>query len=406
MKIIIIHNDLRVYWKRRLIYLRKFLNTKGVDLYAVELFGKGSPYDFDLYNKSETWWDCLFPDKSNDQLTKYQIKDRIFSKLDELDPDIVIAGSIVFYAGALALRWAKNNKKKFIMFDDAKFSNVKRNILIQTIKNLITRQIDALWLPSTDYEEGYASLLNKNKIYFFYGYDCIDNDHFKFNGERKFDTQTIICVARLVPIKNIENLLRAWRSIEESDDNYKLIIIGDGPLVDELKEVKKSLQIKRVDFLGAMDNEKVLEYLHKADALVLPSFAESWGLVVNEAMAAGLPLLLSNKVNAANTLLKERINGFSFNPSNIIEMQQKILSFIELSEPVKKEMSDNSLKIISTMDFNNMGQELIGALNWLAPRANRQPGILAKLMINLWYGRYNTAGWDKKEDWNDKRLFR
>ncbi|GAA4089393.1 glycosyltransferase family 4 protein [Mucilaginibacter panaciglaebae] len=406
MKIVIIHNDLRVYWKRRLIYLRNFLNTKGIDLYAIELFGKGSPYDFDLYSKSETWWDCLFPDKSNEQLTKYQIKDRIFSKLDELDPDVVIAGSIVFYAGALSLRWAKNNKKKFIMFDDAKASNVKRNILVQTIKNLIIRQIDALWLPSTDYEEGYASLLNNNKIHFFYGYDCIDNDHFKFKGERKFDKQTIICVARLVPVKNIENLIKAWRAIEEYNNNYKLIIIGDGPLVNELKELKKSLQINRAYFLGAMENEKVLEHLHEADALVLPSFAESWGLVVNEAMAAGLPLLLSHKVNAANTLLKEGVNGFSFDPSNIIEMQQKLLSFIELPEPAKKEMSDNSFKIISRMDFKNMGQELEGALNWLAQRPNNRPGVLARLMIHLWYGRYNTAGWDTKEDWNDKRLFR
>ncbi|GAB3906963.1 glycosyltransferase family 4 protein [Mucilaginibacter boryungensis] len=406
MKILIVHNDLRVYWKRRLIYLRKFLDAKGIDLYAVELFGKGSPYDFDLYSKKEAWWDCLFPDKSNDQLTKYQIKDRIFSKLNELQPDIVIAGSIVFYAGALSLQWAKANKKKFIMFDDAKVSDVKRNFLVQTIKNLITRQIDALWLPSKNYEEGYAGILNKNKIHFFYGYDCIDNDQFKFKGERVFNKQTIVCVARLVPIKNIENLLKAWRAVEEINSNYRLIIIGDGPLAQDLKDIKESLQHKTVDFVGAIENEKVLEYLHKSDALVLPSFAESWGLVVNEAMAAGLPVLLSNKVNAANTLLKEGVNGYSFHPSNVVEMQQKILSFIGLSESAKKEMSDNSLKIIGTMDFENMGQQLISTLNKLALQPYNRPGLLARLIINLWYGRYNTAGWDKKEDWNDKRLFR
>jgi len=406
MKILIIHNDLRVYWRGRLVFLRSFLAARGIDLYAIELFGKGSPYDFDPFNKNEVWWDCLFPDKRNDQLTKSQIKDQIFLKLNELKPDVVIAGSIVFYAGALALRWAKNNNKPFIMFDDAKVSDVKRNFLVQTVKNLITRQIDALWLPSTDYEEGYASLLNKEKIHFFYGYDCIDNDHFKFKGERKFDKQTIICVARLVPIKNIANLLKAWHAIEETNSSYQLLIIGDGPLGNELKALKDSLQLKNVNFLGSMDNEKVAEYLHQCDALVLPSFAESWGLVVNEAMAAGLPLLLSNKVNAANTLLEDGVNGFSYSPANVTEMQQKILAFIELPEPAKKAMSDKSLKIIGEMDFENMGRQLMGALNHLKIQQYNKPGLLARLVINLWFGRYNTSGWDKQEDLNDKRLFR
>jgi glycosyltransferase involved in cell wall biosynthesis len=406
MKILIIHNDLRAYWKRRIIYLRNFLAINNIELHTVELFGKGSPYEFDLYNKTETWWDCLFPDNSNKQLTKYQIRDKIFSKLDEIKPDVVIAGSIVFYSGALALRWAKKNKRKFIMFDDAKATDVKRNILVQRIKNLIIRQIDALWLPSIDYEQGYATLLSKKKIHFFYGYDCIDNEHFKYKGERIFDKQTIICVARLVPIKNIENLLKAWRVVEENNPNYRLVIIGDGPLLNELKKIAELNLLKRVDFLGAMPNEEVLKYLHGSDALVLPSWAESWGLVVNEAMAAGLPVLLSNKVNAAGTLLKEGVNGYGFSPGNVSEMQQKLVDFIGLPETAKKQMSVNSLKIINTMDFENMGRELYTTLNRLAQRPRNKPGLFALLMINLWYGRYNTAGWDKAEDLHDKRLFR
>ena len=164
MKVLIIHNDLRVYWRRRLFFLRDFLGSKEIELYAVELFGKGSPYDFESFNKTESWWDCLFPDQSHADLTKHQIKDKIFSKLDEIDPDVVIGGSIVFYSGALGLRWAKENKKKFIMFDDAKPSWVKRNFVVQGVKNLITNQIDALWLPSDEYDEEYTRLYSKSKI--------------------------------------------------------------------------------------------------------------------------------------------------------------------------------------------------------------------------------------------------
>ena len=406
MKVLIIHNDLRVYWRRRLIYLREYLKDQDIELYAVELFGKGSPYEFDVYQKEESWWDCLFPDRSAGELSKNEIKDGIFNRLDEINPDVVVGGSIVFYAGALGLRWAKRNGRKFIMFDDAKATDVKRNVLVQTIKNLITRQIDALWLPSNDYAGGYSPLFNKKNVHFFYGYDCIDNDHFKVNKEGSFDKKNIVCVARLVPIKNIENLLKAWNAVETADEDYKLIIIGDGPLITDLKALAQANNLKRVQFLGAMSNDKVVKHLHDADALVLPSWAESWGLVVNEAMAAGLPVLLSNRVNAAGTLLQEGVNGYAFSPDDIVEMQQKLVNFVKLSKPDKKQMSKNSLSMIKKMDFINMGDQLTTALKSVGGRSKKSWNPVSRLLIELWDGRYNTLGWDKVEDLNNKSLFR
>ena len=208
MKVLIVHNDFRVYWKGRLLFLKEYLTEKDIDFYAIELFGKGSPYSFDTYENKEQWWTCLFPDKSYDEISINLIKETFLSKLDEINPDVVIAGSIVFFAGALGLRWAKNNHKKFIMFDDAKPSQIKRNFVVQWVKDLITRQIDGLWLPSKDYDEAYSMFIDKDTL-LFYGYNCIDNNLFKFKENRSMDFTSIICVARLVPIKNIDYLLKA-----------------------------------------------------------------------------------------------------------------------------------------------------------------------------------------------------
>ena len=166
MKVLILHNDLRVYWKRRLYFLKDFLKSKNIDLHVLELFGKGSPYTFDPYDNTELWWNCLFPQNRDNELSNHTIKKALFSKLSSIDPDIIIAGSIVFYSGALGLRWAKNNGKKFIMFDDAKPSDVKRSVLVQQIKNLITNQVDAFWLPSKDYYEEYSFLYDQKDIHF------------------------------------------------------------------------------------------------------------------------------------------------------------------------------------------------------------------------------------------------
>jgi glycosyltransferase involved in cell wall biosynthesis len=217
---------------------------------------------------------------------------------------------------------------------------------------------------------------------------------FKPQGEKKINNKKIVCVARLVPIKNCENLLKAWKFVEANDDVYELIIIGEGPAFKELNNLVNTMNLNRVRFLGAVENDKLPQYLNEADAFILPSWSESWGLVVNEAMAAGLPVLLSNKINAANTLLKENDNGFSFSPADVKDIQQKLIDFIHLSDPAKKEMSDNALKTISRMDYNNMGSELLKAISFLQSIPNKRVKLPAKIAGNLWRGRYNTNGWD------------
>ncbi|MXV17408.1 glycosyltransferase family 4 protein [Hufsiella ginkgonis] len=394
MRVVLLNNDFRVYWKGRLGYFHQFLTSKGIDLHAIELFGKGSPYQFDTYNNKESWWTCLFPENSSDELSKKNIERTLFGALDNADPDVIIAPSIVFFAGALGLRWAKKNKKKFIMFDDAKPSHLKRNMIVQWVKDMITSAVDGLWLPSKDYDAEYSSLY-KHDIYFFHGYNCVDNDLFKNLGVNSLDHKRVICVARIVPIKNLRNLLRAWKQVEQSDQQYELNIVGDGPQLGSLQQLAQKLKLKRVVFTGAVDNHNLPGYFHRSDAFILPSLSESWGLVVNEAMAAGLPVLLSSRINAGKYLLHEDINGFGFDPTATREISAAILKYIRLKADKKREMADNSLSIINTMSYQHMGNELVKALHNIAVKRYKKPGFLSSILVNLWRGRYNTAFWDK-----------
>jgi glycosyltransferase involved in cell wall biosynthesis len=389
MKVVILHNDLRVYWKGRIKYLRQFLAGHNITLYAIELFGKGSPYAFDPLDEDN----CLFPDNSYDELTKHQIKDKLFEKLDEINPDVIMGGSIVFFSGALGVNWCRKHNKHFIMFDDGKPSDIKRNPFVQFIKDTITSQADALWLPSKDYDAEYDGVFSKP--WYFHGYNTIDNKLFKIDGEKQLNHNVMICVARLVDIKNFDNLLKAWKLVEEKNNTYKLQIIGSGPEQGKLEKLRTDLQLKRVEFAGTIPNKDIPGYLFNADAFVLASFAESWGLVVNEAMAAALPVLLSKKINAANALLQEGQTGYIFDPHNVAEMADKILRFIGLDQPAKKAMSDKSLQIINTMDYENMGIELLNVLNKMAVQKPKKPTVIGKLFMSIWYGGYNTTGWNK-----------
>ena len=206
---------------------------------------------------------------------------------------------------------------------------------------------------------------------------------------------TIVCVARLVPIKNIDYLLWAWKIIEKNRPDYKLAIIGDGPEFVGLNELTLKLGLKTVVFLGAVNNSDIPTYFNNSVAFVLPSLSESWGLVVNEAMAAGLPILISNKINASNALLQEGVNGYGFEPSDIENIAEKITKFIELDLKDKIKMSDSSLEIIDGMSYENMGDELLNAAFNLSHEKVKKLPALALLLINIWHGRYNTAGWNK-----------
>lgn len=389
MKVVILHNDLRVYWKGRINFLRQYLAGHNISLYAIELFGKGSPYAFDPLDQDN----CLFPDNSYDELSKGEIKEKLFGKLDEINPDVIIGGSIVFFSGALGVAWCRKHNKHFIMFDDGKPSDIKRNAFVQYIKDTITSQSDALWLPSPDYDDEYKGLFKQP--WYFHGYNTVDNQLFKLKGEKTVDHNIIICVARLVEIKNFDNLLKAWKQVEANNAHYRLQIIGSGPEEDKLKKLTTGLGLQRVEFAGIIPNKDIPEYLFKADAFVLASFAESWGLVVNEAMAAGLPVILSKKVNAHAALLKEDENGYLFDPYNVDEIAQKLVKFINLTPSAKRSMSQRSLQIVGTMNYENMGKELLAVLSRMATQPPIKPTFIGRIFMKIWKGGYNTTGWNK-----------
>ena len=377
------------------MYLQTFLASNGISFCAVELFGDGSPYTFDIYeNNNEHWWTCLFPHNSSDGLSKKEIEKAVLTELDRLNPDIVIGPSIVFYAGAIGVRWAKKNKRKFIMFDDARFLQVKRNPIVQWVKNKLIEQADGLWFPSVHYQKDYAYFHRKG-LNFFYGFSCIDNQFFKVKGEKKLDNKVIICVARLVPVKNIDNLLKAWQLVEQKNTDYKLVIIGDGPLFSDLNKLKNDLNLKNAAFVGTIANNDLPAHFSGADAFILPSLSESWGLVINEAMAGGLPLLSSCNVNANQSLLNEGINGFSFDPLDLISMSDAILRFIGLPVEIKRKMSACSLTMIDSMSYERMGEQLMEGLSDINNKKINKPGLIASALLNLWSGQYNKSGWDK-----------
>lgn len=126
------------------------------------------------------------------------------------------------------------------------------------------------------------------------------------------DAVVTVFVGRLIGAKDAATLLDAWAEVERSEPRAWLWIVGDGPEAKSLGERAGRLTLARVRFAGARRPSELPEVWAAADLFVLPSSHEPWGVVVNEAMAAGLPIVLSDKVGAAPDLLADGENGRLF----------------------------------------------------------------------------------------------
>lgn len=139
-----------------------------------------------------------------------------------------------------------------------------------------------------------------------------------------------LIVARLIPEKNIAAAIEAFALYRErSVDHRRLVIIGDGPLRAELEAKANQLGIAAaVDWCGTCTGGEVAKAMRDALALLLPSVQDTFGLVVIEAFAQGLPVIVSNRAGATDELVENLINGFVIDPLSI---EQIVAAMIELA---------------------------------------------------------------------------
>lgn len=121
----------------------------------------------------------------------------------------------------------------------------------------------------------------------------------------------LVFAGRLAPEKRVDLLLSAFQDVAALRPEWDLVIVGEGPLQAALQRQAEPLG-ERARFLGFLDVPDVAAVFRSCHALVLPSDMEPWGVVVNEALAAGLALVCSDVVGAAADLLEEGMNGRGF----------------------------------------------------------------------------------------------
>ena len=396
MKVVFVHTDFRIYWPARLNAAKAFLRQKGVGLEIIEISGKGSPYNFaGSKNVELPYWHILFPDSEMESITPHKANREVRKKLDEISPDVVFAGAIAFPSGVASVRWAVENKKRIIIFDNARLSDTPRSAFVNFIKRRIYSCVDAIFCPSPLWDETYSFFGFKTEQ-IYYGVNAIDNHFWNDKpppSKRNLPNNYFINVSRQVPKKNLTGLLKSYHdyTIQVSDPK-DLILVGDGPERLALEVFVKENSLDKVHFLAFQSQEKLREYYSHSLCYILPSlYGETWGLTVNEAMATGLPVLVSNQAGCASILVKNGINGYTFSPSDPEELTELLLKFHDLPENTIKQMAANSQEIIRDWDLDRFCSGVFDALNFVLTTSTRKKSILTRLMLMVWKGRYRPT---------------
>lgn len=186
-----------------------------------------------------------------------------------------------------------------------------------------------------------------------------------------------IFVGRLIEVKNLLALVDTFAEARQQVNNtvclpigdsptdtvhssqWGLILLGDGPLHESLQQRINELGLTNfIQLLPGRPWFRVPEVLALADVLVLPSRSEPWGLVVNEAMACGLPVIVSDKCGCVADLVSEGQNGFIINPDQPAQLKHALQQFMT-GDVDRLQMGDTARNMISPFAPEAVAQEML-----------------------------------------------
>jgi glycosyltransferase involved in cell wall biosynthesis len=245
-------------------------------------------------------------------------------------PDVVAIPGWSFASAVAALRWCGRNRAGAVLMSESTRLDRRRVWFKEWIKRRRVRRFGAALVGGQAHHD-YAVELGMPHDRIFLGYDVVDNRHF-FEGAaaaradaaarraaRGLPPRYFLASSRFVPEKNLSTLLDAFAVYRRRAGAaaWSLVLCGDGPLRDALREQAARLGIAdAVVFPGFVQYPDLPAYYGLASAFVHASAVEPWGLVVNEAMAAGLPVLVSRRCGCARELVQEGENGYAFDPAD------------------------------------------------------------------------------------------
>ncbi|NWF61047.1 MAG: glycosyltransferase family 4 protein [Fischerella sp.] len=293
----------------------------------------------------------------------------IAKTLDDIKPDVVILCGYAIPGMREALLWSFWHQKPAVLLSESKEDDASRIWWREALKSILMRRYKAALVGGRPHKR-YMIKLGIPAEAIFLGYDVVDNDSFHPDKLQylpvPIEKRYFLAINRFVSKKNLLFLISSYAEYSKVVGNraWDLVICGEGELRPQIEQQIAQLGLKdAVHLPGFLQLDELLPYFAHADCFIHASIQEQWGLVVNEAMAAALPVLLSNRCGCFEDLLVEGINGFGFDPENLQELTNLMLK-ISSGEVDLQAMGKASLEHIQKFSPDYFAQGLMQAVEY------------------------------------------
>jgi glycosyltransferase involved in cell wall biosynthesis len=253
--------------------------------------------------------------------------------LHKIAPDVILCGGYNYLASWQALAWARKRGVPFLAWVESTAKDDRSHSrLVESLKRRFISNCSAFVVPGRSSDQ-YMRNFDIRPSNIFVAPNAVDVELFAqksaaaraesmlYREKLQLPSRFFLYVGRLVEQKGIFDLLDAYGTLAERTRNETgLVFVGNGPDKTELMARASMICPGTVKFAGFVQRDELPYYYGLAEACILPTYSDPWGLVVNEAMACGLPVVVTDVAGCAADLVEDRWNGFLIAPRQPSEL--------------------------------------------------------------------------------------
>jgi glycosyltransferase involved in cell wall biosynthesis len=273
-------------------------------------------------------------------------------------PDAVLCGGYNYLASWQAARWAKSHKLPVLLWSESTVNDHRGGRReVEFMKVRFTRLCKA-FVAAGKTSRDYLIRMGAPRDCVFIAPNAVDVEFYsalahvarqqpaEVRVRHALPARYFLCAGRLVPEKGIFDLLAAYAKLEAGErSQIGLVFAGDGASRSELEVRAAAINPGCVRLCGFVHREELAEMYALAEALVFPTHSDPWGLVVNEAMACGLPIIASEVAGCVPDLVENGQNGFVIPSGNVDELARSMRALLSDPSAAQKMGARSALRI-------------------------------------------------------------
>lgn len=358
------------YHPPRLINLAKTCQREGHEFHNIELSGSISTYPwFQAAAQGEFSNISLFPDRQLENIPAEEMWSKLRATLEGMKLDVAILMGYSLPVLRQAQAWCEHNRIATVLISDSNYFDKKRFFPFEFLKYLFVHKADAAFVAGQTARDYMIKLgIPKERIAF--GCDVVDVQAISrqagLNRERiqqvrqkwSLPEHYFLFVGRLVPEKNVLGLLEAYEKYlhdDKSENAWHLVICGAGTEQEKIEAYLNNVPAEdrvKVHLSGFIGPNEIVDFYSGASTFILPSLSEPWGLVVNEAMACSLPVIVSNRCGSAFSLVQEGENGWIIDPLDPVMMASVMKKAANMDPEQRAAYGKRSRALINDWDLD------------------------------------------------------